>query len=361
MNNILTELRKLPFNIYLSGYSALDFYYNVNSHYILFITAETSISELATHFSKLDYPGSDIAHASLTENDYTIFFSCVNSIYSIEKHSVSFLNLLYDLKNEKYIDLFGIYRSLGAKKLTIFESCITNHCENMINNYWNVISQLSILISRYDLTISTSIPDSYKDNNIINPKCIKNLLFLVLTSDYPWKGLKYLMKSGFIELYLNELYILNQVDHTKDYHPEGNVWDHTLETLRYNKKNDIALSLSLLLHDVGKPNSTRTNHKAFDKHADIGAAIASKLLKRLYFEEQIIDEIYFLVKYHMMAAAIKRIPLYKTERIMLSPYFKKLLTLYKCDLQSSYRKLDEYLETKNFYKKFIKKNNQKNN
>ena len=74
---------------------------------------------------------------------------------------------------------------------------------------------------------------------------------------------------------------MDEVDHSKEFHPEGNAWRHTLETFRYRKYPELALSLSLLLHDSGKPLSEASNGRRFDRHAELGARCARDFLSRL--------------------------------------------------------------------------------
>jgi hypothetical protein len=83
-----------------------------------------------------------------------------------------------------------------------------------------------------------------------------------------------------VEALWPELIRLDEVDHTKELHPEGNGWNHTMETFRYRKPiipkqpvYDFRLSLGLLLHDVGKPLAAATGKHPFDRHAEIGATV----------------------------------------------------------------------------------------
>ena len=62
------------------------------------------------------------------------------------------------------------------------------------------------------------------------------------------------------------------IPHVKDYHPEGNVWEHTLETLKYRKRMDFVLSLALLLHDAGKPEARGLGRAALRRALRAGRA-----------------------------------------------------------------------------------------
>jgi poly(A) polymerase len=175
-----------------------------------------------------------------------------------------------------------------------------------------------------------------------------------MLSRSPEKGFRLLAREGFVGEAWPELEDMARVSHAKDYHPEGNVWEHTLETLRYRKRMDLVLSLSLLLHDVGKPGTEGSGEKRFDGHAELGARIAVRFLGRLGFGAQTIDEVSFLVRFHMMPPALKTLPPFRTEPVLASPLFPTLLELYRADLSSSYADEEGYYEACRFYRSFLK-------
>jgi poly(A) polymerase len=178
----------------------------------------------------------------------------------------------------------------------------------------------------------------------------KDLLESLLTSRAPEKGFALLEASGFVAEAWPELHAMTEVPHGKDFHPEGNVWEHTLATFKHRKHPEFVLSLSLLLHDSGKPGSENTGDKRFDGHAELGAHIVARFLRRLGFEERIVEPVEFLVRYHMIPAALKILPPFRTEKIFASPLFPTLLELYRADLSSSYGDEEGYYEACRIYR-----------
>jgi poly(A) polymerase/tRNA nucleotidyltransferase (CCA-adding enzyme) len=81
------------------------------------------------------------------------------------------------------------------------------------------------------------------------------------------------------------------------------VWEHNIRTLRYtsDKKYSLTIRLASLLHDVGKPRSKRGEglHSTFYGHEVIGAKIASEIMNRLKFPNDISERVIKLVRYHM--------------------------------------------------------------
>jgi len=182
----------------------------------------------------------------------------------------------------------------------------------------------------------------------------RDLLTLVLTGEYPWKGLALLREAGFIEAAWPEIAQLYDVEHSKEYHPEGGAWDHTLETFRYRKEPDLLLSLALLLHDSGKPLSVSVEGRRFDRHAELGARAARDLLRRLEYPEATVEAVSFLVGKHMLPAALPRLPLTRTEETLESPLFPVLLELFRCDMSSSFAGPDAYYEACAAYRRYKK-------
>jgi poly(A) polymerase len=191
------------------------------------------------------------------------------------------------------------------------------------------------------------------------PEAQKALLVSLLLSARPDRGLEFLKRCGFLGELWPELALLDEVDHSKEFHPEGNVWNHTLETFRHRKPAaggayDLRLSLGLLLHDAGKPLSEKSGSRRFDGHAELGAGTARRFLERLDFEAALIDDVFYLVKNHMLPAALPRLPLVRTGEIMASPLFPTLMELYRCDEASSFKGLDGYYESAAAYQAYLR-------
>lgn len=202
----------------------------------------------------------------------------------------------------------------------------------------------------------TGLLDSLYDGAAAGQEEQRLLLISLMASDNPGPGLELLKACGFIRRYWPELAALDEADHSKEFHPEGNVWKHTMETFRYRKNGscDLRLSLGLLLHDAGKPVAVSKGSKRFDGHAELGEAIARKFLGRLGFEAPLINDVCFLVRYHMITAALPRLPFFRTAQIMSSDLFPVLLELYRCDESSSFKGLDGYYESSMAYQSFLR-------
>jgi poly(A) polymerase len=178
----------------------------------------------------------------------------------------------------------------------------------------------------------------------------------ILTGPWAERGLEVLRKTGYIATVFPELDVMHGTEHSKEGHPEGDVWRHSIETLRYRKTRDLTIALALLFHDSGKPQSRPQGHKKFAGHADIGAGIVRSVLDRLEFPPETIDAVRWLVKYHMIPGALRRLPDHRRDPIMRSELFPLLLEVYRCDLSSTFRGPENYYDACAIYRRFLKSN-----
>lgn len=83
-------------------------------------------------------------------------------------------------------------------------------------------------------------------------------------------------------------------------HHHLDVWEHTLYALSLSE-NDIEIRLCLLLHDIGKPFSCQEgDRRSFSGHPKVSAEMSRKILTRLDFDKQLIDEMCYLIEFHDM-------------------------------------------------------------
>lgn len=182
----------------------------------------------------------------------------------------------------------------------------------------------------------------------------RDLLDLVITGAKPDKAFDLLFRCGFVTAYWPELAELAAVPHAKDYHPEGDAWRHTMETFSHRKAPEPILSLGLLLHDTGKPDAVSSGGKRFDRHSELGERTARSFLSRLGYPRSTVDAVAYLVRFHMLPAALPRVPPSSIGSILDDPLFPVLLELYRCDELSTFRGPDGYYDACAAYKSYLR-------
>ncbi len=324
------------------SFTALDEYFGVFPAPLCFERFEGDIVGLAKTVDGLSFPGLPYADAVLDtfadDKPVRIRYSCSDGEASTAYPQAR----LVRLPGKRAFDARGgVYESLRdpsplpettTPELVLFEA--------------------AALASRYAYDPDPgSIPRAVP---AIPPAYQRDLLELIVTGARPDKGFEVLRSSGFLTLYWPEIAELSGVQHAKEFHPEGDVWRHTMETFAHRKSPELLLSLGLLLHDTGKPDAVASGGNRFDKHSELGEMAAKAFLGRLGYPRNYIESVAFLVRYHMLPAALSRVPPSSIGRILDDPLVPVLLELYRCDELSTFRGPDGYYDACAAYKAYLK-------
>jgi poly(A) polymerase len=340
----VAALRDAGFGVYYTNYSALDRYFRLPSYGPLYLLTDAPLVALAQTFDELEYAGLPYEDAVVRTEDRRVMFRCQDEDLSPRPFPFTVQGLLYDPARDVFLDPEGIYYDLRSPHL------IANSGVSSLYR----LADAAVLASRYHYLVEAEGLDLDGPLPEPDPSFQRWLLLSIMAGRHPEKGLRLLYYSGFVETFWPELQSMSGVAHVKDYHPEGDGWEHTLETLQHRKEPDAVLSLALLLHDVGKPAASSTPERAFDGHAELGAEITGRFLRRLAFSQSLVQEVTFLVRFHMMPGALDVLPLYRSAPIMASPLFPRLLELYRADLSASYGSPEGYYEACRIYRNYQK-------
>lgn len=331
-----------------ASFTALDAFHGVKPAPLGFILVLGGIIDLAKASDGLSYPGLSYADAVLgslgmgTEEARPLYVRLADSLEAQQKQAFLPLELLRRPgERASFRGPEGIYSALRKPVL-----------EPLWASDEDLLFQAAILVSRYDYALPEGFRPSIPRDFPLQAQ--KDLLILILTGKRPESGLSFLKSIGFLDAYWPELKALEGVDQAKEFHPEGDVWAHTMETFRYRKIPDLRLSLGLLLHDSGKPEAGSVPGRKFDRHAEIGSSLARRFLSRLGFSPSIGADVSFLVRYHMLPAALPRLPLEKGIEGVDDPLFPLLLELYKCDELSSFKGPEGYYAACAAYRAHLK-------
>jgi poly(A) polymerase len=343
------EKARIPYSEY--GLTAIDAYYGYSMESpVKFFATKGSMVDLAKVFEAIEYPSLPYADVSIGRK--TIGFearilcgdSNENDIAGLQNTGATeWGSFRRDPRDGRFYDPAGIYEALRQKTFTPSPSS----CEGSLFETATLLSRFSSP-SREENFPPMLLPE--------RPSALwqKDLLSVILQGPGSARSLELLRESGFIQTHWPRIAELLQVDHAKDCHPEGGGWSHTLEALGHRKSYNLTLSLAILLHDVGKPHSEAAEGRKFDKHAEIGAQIAAKFLRSLGFEESIVSDVQFLIRWHMLPAALPKIPPGKVEDLVLDSRFPTLMELYRCDEFSTFKGPDMYYAACAAYKTIMR-------
>jgi poly(A) polymerase len=182
----------------------------------------------------------------------------------------------------------------------------------------------------------------------ISAERVRDELSRLLMGDGARRGLELLSESGLLGEILPEVHALQGVEQPPVFHPEGDVWEHTLRMVallsRPNGKADLRLAWAVLLHDVGKA-VTRSEDAAgthFYGHVQRGEEIAAAILRRLRFSREEMETILALVRGHMLFMNVREMRPNRLKRLLRTPDFALHLELHRIDCLGSHGLLDHY-------------------
>ncbi len=131
---------------------------------------------------------------------------------------------------------------------------------------------------------------------------------LLLRSVRPSLGIRWLRKIGRLKEILPELADTIGVKQNPSWHPEGDVFEHTMQALdaaaqlKYvDSAQKLTALYAILCHDLGKVNTTKKVKGEIVSygHEETGVPLAKKMLKRITRRKDLIDAVAKLVRYHM--------------------------------------------------------------
>ncbi|MBV8050382.1 MAG: CCA tRNA nucleotidyltransferase, partial [Acidobacteriaceae bacterium] len=174
---------------------------------------------------------------------------------------------------------------------------------------------------------------------------IRDELTKVLTEGHARGGFLLLDESGLLHEVLPEIEAMKGVAQPPQFHPEGDVFVHTLLLLQHLPPPcSPTLAWGALLHDVGKPPTFRIapDRIRFDDHVDVGVRMAEEVCRRLRFSNEDTKQILALVDNHMRFADVQRMKESTFKRFVRLPHFDEHLELHRLDCLASHGDLSLY-------------------
>lgn len=247
----------------------------------------------------------------------------------------------YDPIGDTILDPYGGIRDLEEKILRCVDP------ETFVDDPLRVLRAVQFA-ARFDLVCDPALVKLCQKmihsgalDELPKERIFEELKKLLLLSKHPSIGMRLLREMGGLSFFTP----LEQFEHTPQdphSHPEGSVWIHTLMALdtmasmRSGEwKKDMALMLSILLHDIGKPSTTIRVNGVLNapKHAEMGIEIAHQWLNRITEDKALIDAILPLIHYHGSPRKLHRANASDTEILRLSTHvcINDLILIAKAD------------------------------
>jgi putative nucleotidyltransferase with HDIG domain len=180
---------------------------------------------------------------------------------------------------------------------------------------------------------------------LVSRERVRDELTKMLTEGHARHAFLLLDQTGLLKAVLPEISKMKGVQQPPEFHPEGDVFVHTLLALE-NLPTPCSSTLAwgTVLHDVGKPATFRIapDRIRFDNHVDVGVAIAKEICERLRFSRSDTAQVLALVDNHMRFGHVSRMKESTLKRFMRLPEFYEHLALHRADSLASHRNLRTY-------------------
>jgi poly(A) polymerase len=174
---------------------------------------------------------------------------------------------------------------------------------------------------------------------------VREELTRMLTEGHARRAFELLDETSLLNEVLPEIVRMKGVAQPPQYHPEGDVWIHTLMLLEQLEPGcSMTLAWGALLHDVGKPPTFRVapDRIRFDGHVEVGIAMGAEICRRFRFSNDETRQILALIENHMRFADAPRMKTSTLKRFFRLESFNEHLSLHHMDCMAASRNLDHY-------------------
>jgi poly(A) polymerase len=179
----------------------------------------------------------------------------------------------------------------------------------------------------------------------VSSERVRDELTKMLTEGHARQAFLLLDETGLLCEILPEISAMKAVRQPPEFHPEGDVFVHTLLLLQeLPHPCPPTLAWGALLHDVGKPPTFRVapDRIRFDNHVDVGVKMAEEICRRLRFSNDAVEQILALVANHMRFAHVPQMKESTFKKFVRMPHFEEHIELHRLDCRASHGDLRSY-------------------
>lgn len=257
--------------------------------------------------------------------------------------------LFYDPAEDRVLDYVGGQKDITARILRTIGPPDDRFAEDYLR-----MLRAARLASVLEFAIEAGTADAIRRlapriSGVSAERIQQELTRLLLESPRPGQGLVLLRDLGLLAVLLPEVDRLAGQAQPPAFHPEGDVFTHTVQMLDAMREPTLPLAYAVLLHDVGKPGTAvlakepdGTERIRFHGHAEAGAGIAEGILKRLRLPSREIEDVVYAIRNHMRFTDVQQMRRSTLRQLVGAPTFPLELELHRVDCLCSHGNLGNY-------------------
>ncbi len=256
----------------------------------------------------------------------------------VQRRDFTINGLLLDPTNNQVLDFVGgqndlrdhIVRTIGAPERRFSEDKL---------RMLRAVRFAARFGYRIDDETFVAIQRLAREIHQVSRERVRDELTKMLTEGHARRAFELLDTSGLLHEVLPEIEKMKGVEQPPQFHPEGDVWVHTLILLEQLKPGcPRTLAWGALLHDVGKPPTFRVapDRIRFDNHVEVGEAMAEEICRRLRMSNDDTQQIIALVGNHMRFADTFKMKPSTLKRFLRLARFEEHLEMHRIDCLASH-------------------------
>jgi len=259
--------------------------------------------------------------------------------------------VLFDPQTGEVLDFVGGRADLAAKLVRAIGDPTQRFGEDRLR-----MLRAVRFAARFEFEIESSTEAAIKRSaaqiHQVSYERIRDELTRMLTEGHARRAFELLDRTGLLKEVLPEIDRLHDVQQPPEFHPEGDVWTHTMMLLEQLPAGaSPTLAWGALLHDVGKPATFQhgPGRIRFNGHVEVGVRIAEDIARRLRFSNDESTQIAALVENHMRFGDVERMKASTLKRFFRLSRFSEHLALHRMDCIASHGGLELYNFAKSKY------------
>ncbi|HXZ40053.1 MAG TPA: CCA tRNA nucleotidyltransferase [Terriglobales bacterium] len=262
----------------------------------------------------------------------------------VRRRDFTINGLLLDPISNKVLDFVDGQKDLAAKIIRTIGESAQRFAEDKLR-----MLRAIRFAARFDYTIEPktlrAVQKLASQIHQVSRERVRDELTKILVEGHAHPAFLLLDQTGLLHELLPEIEAMKGVAQPPQFHPEGDVFVHTLLLLQ-NLPHPCSPTLAwgALLHDVGKPPTFRLapDRIRFDEHVEVGVKMAEHICRRLRFSNDDMERILALVDNHMRFADVQRMTGSTFKKFVRIPGFDEHLELHRIDCQASHGDLSLY-------------------